>query len=601
MKPSRAAMLFPGGSARARLQSAASYPQDFVDLLRASDLDETGAYLAWQLADMAHGLASAERDAFLVLCARLLVAETQGSTRLALGEADRALLARVPEVALQGQGNTPLVACDGYLYTRRSHACETRVAAALASRMTRQAPFSSEAVAQTLREVVATILPAPSAEQQAAVAQALARHIGIIAGGPGTGKTTTALVLVRCWVRLGIPVDRIALCAPTGKAASRMEDGFRRRLGPTEGASECPKALTLHRLLGARSDGSLAFRAASEPLPFRAVIVDESSMVDLILMDRLLAALPDDVPLVLLGDADQLPSVSAGAVFRDLAGYGVRLERSFRTGSSEAGKQIAALARAVRAGDGSVLPQLCTFHRQVGRLRRDGAEHLPREARGELLRGYYQRHYTTLEAAALARHTFNLQGGAVAPDDAARLDALAASLTRSRILTVTRERATGSDEINALLHGLHGGGPGFLPGEPVLMVRNDYQRELWNGDQGIAIQVRRPGRATQVAVAFPSRSGWQAVDPDRMRGAFDLGYALTVHKSQGSEWDEVLFVLPDTPSPLLTRELFYTAVSRARRSVVLCGPREMLDLALTTSETRDCGVASRLAALVRQT
>jgi exodeoxyribonuclease V alpha subunit len=118
-----------------------------------------------------------------------------------------------------------------------------------------------------------------------------------------------------------------------------------------------------------------------------------------------------------------------------------------------------------------------------------------------------------------------------------------------------------------------------------------------NGDQGVAILLRREGRAPTVAVAFRSRAGWQAVDPGQLGPALEHGYALTAHKSQGSEWDEVLLLLPDSPSPLLTRELLYSAVSRARRSVVLCGPREMLDLAITTQESRDSGVASRLARL----
>jgi exodeoxyribonuclease V alpha subunit len=254
------------------------------------------------------------------------------------------------------------------------------------------------------------------------------------------------------------------------------------------------------------------------------------------------------------------------------------------------------LAQAVRAGDGARLSDLCNLRREASQLRYDGVEHLPSEARGELLRRYHARHHAGAEVAELSRHVYTLREGGFNPDDVARLDALAARLARSRILTVTRERATGAGQINALLHDLDGGGDGFLPGEPVLMLRNDYQRELWNGDQGGAILLRREGRAPTVVVAFRSRAGWQAVDPGQLGPALEHGYALTAHKSQGSEWDEVLLLLPDSPSPLLTRELLYSAVSRARRSVVLCGPREMLDLAMATRESRDSGVASRLAA-----
>jgi exodeoxyribonuclease V alpha subunit len=386
-----------------------------------------------------------------------------------------------------------------------------------------------------------------------------------------------------------------------------MEDDVRRRLASLEHPDpadlallrDCPKALTVHRMLGARGDLHSVFAATTEPLPFRAVIVDESSMVDLVLMDRLLAALPDDTALVFLGDADQLPSVSAGSVFRDLGVYATRLQRGFRTDtSSAAGQNLSTFAKAIHAGNPGAAMDLCTLRRDSRELHYDGIELLGREARGDLLRRYHHRCYHDLETEALARHVYSLHDGTFAADDAARLDALAVRLGRSRVLTVTRERTTGSIQTNAFLHELHGGGAGFLPGEPVLMLRNDYQRELWNGDQGIAILLRRPGRSPSVAVAFRSRAGWVAMDPEPMGSALEHGYALTVHKSQGSEFDEVLLVLPDSACPIFTRELLYTAVSRARHSVVLCGPAEMVNLAISTQEMRDSGVAARLSSLV---
>jgi exodeoxyribonuclease V alpha subunit len=606
MKPIHA-MLVPTGTAQARVRSAAAYPAELLELMRTSDLDETRAYLAWQLGEMAQGLGPPERAGLVVLCGRLLVAEGQGSTRLALDEKDRALLLHVPELAGQAQGNTPLVVDRDHLYTRRAHACEGRVVASLAARLGKLGPFAPLAVAQALQQVAAGVSPAPSPEQIAAVAQALARPVGLITGGPGTGKTTTALTLVRCLVRLGVAAERIALCAPTGKAASRMEEDVRRRLAALDHPQpadlallrECPKAQTLHRLLGARGDRHSVSGASDEPLPFRAVIVDESSMVDLVLMDRLLAALPDAAALILLGDADQLPSVSAGSVFRDLGAYATRLQHGFRTDTSQmAGQQLSTFALAVRAGDATAVASLCSLRRDPRELRHDGIEQIARESRAQVLRQYHQRHFPNAPTAALAGHVYNLREGRFEPEDVARLDTLAAQLARSRILTVTRERATGSNQTNAFLHELHGGGGGFLPGEPVLMLRNDYQRELWNGDQGLAILLRRPSRPTTVAIAFRNRTGWLAVDPEPMGSALDHAYALTVHKSQGSEFDEVLLLLPESACPIFTRELLYTAVSRARRSVVLCGAPEMVSLAITTKETRDSGVAARLASLV---
>jgi exodeoxyribonuclease V alpha subunit len=607
----RQAALVPSGSAQALLGRQSAYPQPLLRLIEESDLDETRAYLAWQLGEMAVAMSPGDRSELVLLCARLLAAEARGSTRLALNDDERAILARVPELVGEPRASTPLVADRGHLYTRRAFSCEERIAAALGARLAQAGPFSTTAIENFLRAIAASASPPPSLQQTAAVVQALTRLVGIISGGPGTGKTTTALSIVRCLVRLGVPAARIALAAPTGKAASRMEDDFRRRLASLDNPDpadlallhDCPKAQTLHRLLGVTGDTSSLFRAAGEPLPFRAIIVDESSMVDLVLMDHLLGAVPITTPVVFLGDADQLPSVSAGAVFRDLAVYAAPLVQGFRTGSSgAAGQRIAALAAAVRAGDVAAANAISTLRLQARELRHDGVEHLPSERRAELLRAYYHRHFANPQSVALANHVYSLGGDSVdagfAADDAARLDELASRLGRARILTVTRERAAGAVATNAFLHDLHGGGPGFLPGEPVLMLRNDYRRELWNGDQGIAILLRKPGRQPRVAVAFRSRAGWLAVDPEPMGRALGHGYALTAHRSQGSEYDEVVLLLPDFACPILTRELLYTAVSRARRSAVLCGSLDMMNSAIATKETRDSGLAERLLAFV---
>lgn len=605
-------MLLPSGSAQALLGRPSPYPPALLQLIEDGDLDESRAFLAWQIGEMAVAMPSPrDRTELVLLCARLLAAEGRGSTRLAVSEDERTILAGAPELVGEPRAHTPLVVDRGHLYTRRSFACEERIAAALGARLAQAGPFPTAAIEGCLRLTAASASPPPSPQQAAAVVQALARRVGIISGGPGTGKTTTALSLVRCLVRLGVAASRIALAAPTGKAASRMEDDFRRRLAalrdpdPADQAllHECPKAQTLHRLLGVTSDASSLFRASAEPLPFRAIVVDESSMVDLVLMDRLLAAVPVTTPVIFLGDADQLPSVSAGAVFRDLAAYAAPLVHGFRTGGSgAAGEEIAALARAVRAGDVAAADGICARRAQPGELRHDGVEHLPSERRVELLRQYHRRHFADAKSVPLARHVYTLRGGSFDagfdPDESARLDALASGLARARILTVTRERATGAVATNAYLHDLHGGGPGFLPGEPVLMLRNDYRRELWNGDQGIAILLRKPGRQPSVAVAFRSRTGWLAVDPEPMGRALGHGYALTAHRSQGSEYDEVVLLLPDFACPILTRELLYTAVSRARRGAVLCGSLDMMNSAITTKETRDSGLGERLASFV---
>jgi exodeoxyribonuclease V alpha subunit len=570
--------------------------------VHASDLGEDSAYLAWQLAQLARELSPSEREAFMLLVGRLLAAQALGSTRLATAECDRALLAKLPELAQCPPARTPLV-CDGnYLYAQRDHACESRVALRLAESFARHTPFTASAIAKALDEVTAQSAPAPSAEQKAAVAAALGRQLGVISGGPGTGKTTTALALVRTLVRLGIPPEGIALCAPTGKAAGRLEDDFRTRLAALKEPAavdrallaESPKAQTLHRLLGLSRRSGRA--QARDPLPFRAVIVDESSMVDLILMDKLLASLLDDALLVLLGDADQLPSISAGAVFRDLSPLAVRLERGFRADVAQPeGKQLTLLASAVRAGQAERATDLCALRASPDELTWQGVEHLAPGQRDELLRHYHQRIFSGADITALLGHVYKEVDGGFAEEETRRLDALALHLAHTRILAVTRQSSTGVDHCNSFLHDLHGGGPTFLPGEPVLMLRNDYERNLWNGDQGLALRVRRPGQPATLAVAFRSQTGWQTVDARAMASALGLGFALSVHKSQGSEFNEVLLLLPDFPTPLLTRELLYTAISRARKSVVLCADLAEFRAGIATGESRNSGLGERMA------
>jgi exodeoxyribonuclease V alpha subunit len=544
-------------------------------------------------------LAQPDRDRLTTIVGRLLVAQATGGTRLAVTDDERTLLARAPDLVAvtSAAGHAPLALDSGYLYTQRSHACELRVASRLVA-LRAPGPFSPASLAAAVADAAATGEPTPSDEQKGAVVAALGRRLGVIAGGPGTGKTTTALLVVRARVRLGVPPASIALAAPTGKAKSRLEEGFRSRLEALADRAllaGCPEAQTLHHLLGATIGPGGFARSAGVPLPYRAVIVDESSMVDLVLMDQLLAALPDGCQLVLLGDADQLPSVSAGAVFRDLGALATTLRRGFRADPDRpTGAELAALAQAVRDGQADAAVGRCATREDLAALRRQGAEHLPAAYRDPLLFDHHRRLFAEPCLAAAGERAFVLAGDRFADEEAVSLDALAAAHARTRVLGVTRQGPAGVERCNQLLHDLAGGGPGFLPGEPLLMLRNDYQRELWNGEPGVAVRARRPGHAAATVCAFRSRRGWLAVDPVVMGGAVGLGYALTVHKAQGSEHDQVLLLLPDYDCPLLTRELVYTAVSRARTAVVLCGSLDRLAAGIARRTERASGIAERL-------
>ena len=575
-----------------------------VELLHESDLDSGHAFVAWQLAQLPRGLSPSEREALALVIGRLLAAQATGSTRIVLDAEAEKLLDRAPELAAPGGTGrrSPLVRDGTWLYTERSHACEARVAERLAALLT-AGPFPSSEIEAVVTESAHLTTPVPTDEQKAAVATALCRRLGVIAGGPGTGKTATVLLLLRSLARLGVPPAAIALCAPTGKAKSRLEESVRSRLSALanlpdadqELLAQCPPAQTLHHLLGNAGSGRFA-RHARDPLSVRVVIVDESSMIDLSLMDRLVAALAPCAQLVLLGDADQLPSVSAGSVFRDLGSHAVRLSRPFRADPQvAAGRELVELAKAVQSGE--IEKSVASFapRADVSELRRQGAELLPSGCREDLLRHYRAR---LLAHGTFADHVFTLRDGAFTIDAIPRLEALTSQLGHARVLCVTRRGAVGGEQCNAFLHHLAGGGPDLLPGEPVLVLRNDYERELWNGDQGIVVRAAEPGQPAACVAAFPSRHGFLAVHPRTMGSALGRGYALTVHKAQGSEYDEVLLLLPDSPCPLLTRELLYTAISRARRSAVVCGDVSLWKSGVAAAERRSSGLAERLATAV---
>ncbi|HEX7599097.1 MAG TPA: AAA family ATPase, partial [Polyangia bacterium] len=599
--------LSPLGTARQRLAPVAAYPPGLLADLHDADLGEEEAYLAWQMGQLAGEMDEGARKDFVRLIGRSLINGSQGSTRMPLHDADRAILAAVPSlVGVPGEAK-PLIVDGGFLYSQRIWVCETRLAAAIRKTMAQPA-LDSKAIATVVAEIAATSRPKLGDEQRAAVEAALGRRLAVVSGGPGTGKTTIALAIARGLVRLGVPADRLALTAPTGKAANRLQESFRAGLAALHTPSfedralhsACPAAQTLHRLLGYSPSTGRFHHHQNHRLSARAVIADEGSMIDLVLMQGLLRALPDDAVLVLLGDPDQLPSVEAGAVFRDLGSLAVRLETSFRTDQSQsAGRSINQCASAVRAGDAARLNDLVVARPNSAALTFEGVELLPASEREAVLADWYHgRIAAATDWDALIRHEYRLGEEGFSPDDEIRLQRLHTHLQRQRVLCLTRERPTGANPVNDFLHRLRSGvASELMPGEPVMVLRNDYERGLWNGDQGFIVTVRERStrRMAVFRLAVGEKPHWLVVDPDALGDSLALAYALTIHKAQGSEYDQVLLLLPDTPLPLLTRELLYTALTRSRHSVVICGSRDILAAGVTTSLARSSGLAERLS------
>lgn len=424
------------------------------------------------------------------------------------------------------------------------------------------------------------LFPAGFEEQRRAAEIALSRGLTILTGGPGTGKTTTvarllALLAEQAYVS-GNPRPRIALAAPTGKAAARLQQAVqlqvdslarvdRDRLGSMQ-------ATTLHRLLRLRPGNSSRFKFDRENrLPYDVIVVDETSMVSLTMMARLIEAVRPQARLLLVGDPDQLASVEAGAVLADLVeGLSPRLDSPVArlVTSHRFGESIGEFAGAIRDGDAERTLELLAAGS-------DSIEWIDSEDPRRQLR------------ALLVRQALQLREAAMLGDCAAAVQIL----EEHRFLCAHRRGPYGVEHWNRQVERWLGEETDmpqwatWYPGRPVLATANDYGLGLYNGDTGVTVL-----RDGVLRVSF----GAHEFAPSRLADVETM-HAMTIHKSQGSQAGEVTVLLPSDDSRLLTRELLYTAVTRARRKVRLVGSENQLRAALARRAVRASGLSRRLA------
>jgi exodeoxyribonuclease V alpha subunit len=487
----------------------------------------------------------------------------------------REWLERIAASALVGE-DRPLRLEGSALYLDRYWREERRLADDLRA-------FSEAPPEPGAREAeLARLFPEDGLQRKAAETAAR-RRFAVIAGGPGTGKTTT---LARIVALLAAPGDGtapreaplIALAAPTGKAAARLEEAVHdeaRKLGAT-GLLDL-HAMTLHRLLGRRPGSHSRFRHhRGNRLPHDVVIVDETSMVSLSLMARLVEAVRPEARLILVGDPGQLASIEAGAVLGDIVRPGrpgiVVLERVHRFGAG-----IAQLAEAVRAGNADAVIE--TLEGAP-----DGITWLPVDVAAvpEALAPVRD------EAVAAARAVIEAAAAGASAEAIAALGAF-------RVLCGHRRGAYGVSTWVARIEGwLAEAVDGFAargrwyPGRPLLVTENDYGLGLYNGDTGVIVAA-----GEGIAAAFERRGEVLALPPTRL-AAIDTVYAMTVHKSQGSQYRTAAVLLPDPSSRVLTRELLYTAVTRAQERLILAGTEEAVRAAVERPVARASGLGARL-------
>ena len=538
-----------------------------------------------------------------------------------------ALLASAVVGSAEAPGAFPLVLdAEDRLYLHRYFDYERRLAARL-MRAQQGDPAASPpvtgAAGAALRDRLAELFAGNAAPrvgapdwQKIAAALALRGRLAIVSGGPGTGKTTTVVNLLACLIAQE-PSCRIALAAPTGKAAARMTEAIRQRAAhlPEAIRTRLPtESFTIHRLLGVTPAAGGFVHHAGNRLAIDALVVDEASMLDLALATKLLEAVPDSARIVLLGDKDQLAAVESGAVFSELCadpslGLACRADLAALCGVPAASIVPPEPARSSALRDAVVwLSHNFRFASDsgIGRLaaainsgRADIALDGLRAAEGAEVR-WIDDAAAASTAAVIERA---MQGYApflaAVRRDARDAAAVASAFAGFRALCALRDGPRGVEAVNAEVERRfrrelgaldRDGRSAWYPGRPVLVLRNDYVLKLFNGDIGITL----PDERGELRVHFAQAAGGsRAIAPLRLP-AHETAFAMTVHRAQGSEFDEALVLLPAQRSRALTRELLYTAVTRARAGVTLCAGTEVLTAAIETSTRRHSGLLARL-------
>ena len=516
-------------------------------------------------------LHGADAANFADIVRRLIIAMNEGHSCLPIDRKERNIL----EAALlvSSSAGTPLVISADKLYLQRYFVYEKR----LAEKCGELASICHETV---ISDDLLSKLPGITAIddlQKKAITTALTTSLCMITGGPGTGKTSTVMAILVALLQVLGQNLRIALCAPTGKAAMRLQEAVAEKKNginlPEHIRVNIPDtASTLHRLLKSIYLTPRFKHTAEQPLPYDILIVDEASMVDLALMSKLVDALHPKARLILLGDKDQLVSVESGSVLADLVRIfperAIELKKTYRFDHA-----IKSLADAINTGDAHLAWQL---------LKRDDLENIT--VLGDDTDVFMGEHYCSYMKV-------------VAEYPRKTIDEVFHAFRKFQVLCPMRSGYWGVEGVNMrIVHYLRRKGHAinanlWYAGRPVLVTRNEYSLDLYNGDIGICLPDTSDG---SIKVWFERQNGsFSGFSPQRLP-MNETVFAMTIHKSQGSECDNICIVLPQEENRLLTRELLYTAVTRAKKTVCLVATEELFQSALAQRTVRHSGLADHI-------
>lgn len=586
----------PTGSVRERLglTERAPYPHGLVGAARRGRLGrkaERAVYLGWELARLMEGASDRDREALVFLVVASFASLEEGSTRLYLPavpvrlrglgadeELARRALALVERLDAGGpashvfggpEADRPLVREGDYLYHQRVHQQERELGSSVRARLGAKAePSAFTSVLDALDAVLArraVIRGKPirlSTEQQQAIRTALTRPLTLVSGGPGAGKTVIVASILRVAARLGIPIEDVALVAPTSWEARRLEESIREHLGAI--AEPEPVDRGLARVLPEPSTLERSGTGLSSPFAKSLVLVDDAARLDLEGMARLFDSLGSETKLVLLGDPDQLPTGLAGGIFRDLlerTDAAVQLGENHDPEPDGAARNISLVARHVLRVNAEILfhpdgrpNEGIAVRRSAAEVRLEGVELLESDPGSFLDRWYRER---------------VLVGGKDPGVSFTRLH-------RQRVLTATE---SARDEWNDRLDR-------GQPSQPVIALSN-----------GSALSPGDPGILFGGNYFFPRRRGFFRWDAALGAPDVRVAHAATVEESLGSELDHVALDLPEPDHPLLVRQLLYSALTRARRSVTILGSKEAVVAAIGRSLERSTGIGAAIERL----
>ena len=497
----------------------------------------------------------------------------------------RALLLKGKTVGKPGD-YTPLILTDeGLLYLYRHWLDERDVALAIRARMHDVENLNEEQLNQDLAD-----WDNPNEEtdwQKVAVAMALSRHLAVISGGPGTGKTTIVLKILQYLHNQSAEL-RIGLAAPTGKAAARLQQSI---------SEHQQEVKTLHRLLGITEHNDQGRFNAERTLPLDVLIVDEASMIDISLMAKLLRAMSARARLILLGDSQQLASVESGAVLANLSeGEQGQFSTEFVDRFPQLGLQPTTSPDAILTDSFVRLQHSYRFdkHSAIGQLAR-GVNGGNEEAVVHLLqRDYESAWQSSDERTLLATLAEGFKAFINAVEAALPAQEIIQTFEQFRVLAALKQGPQSVMSVNRLMsrflarqqwptHQM------FYQGRPIMITQNDYRQKLFNGDIGVIL--RDADGKLKGCFYFGDELRW--VGLNRLP-AHETVFAMTVHKCQGSEFDAVSILLPDEISPILNRELLYTAITRARKTATLLSSEPTLRYTIQQCHQRESGLKHQL-------